>query len=106
MKIAIIKTGGKQYKVKKGQAIKVEKLNGKMNEKIKFDTLMISNTDGKEVDIGKPSLGEKVEGKIIEQGRNKKISVVKYKNKTRYKRNLGHKQMFSKVEITNILGIS
>ncbi|MBU2415653.1 50S ribosomal protein L21, partial [Patescibacteria group bacterium] len=70
MKIAIIKTGGKQYKVKKGQAIKVEKLNGKMNEKIKFDTLMISNTDGKEVDIGKPSLGEKVEGKIIEQGRN------------------------------------
>ncbi|MBU1684041.1 50S ribosomal protein L21 [Patescibacteria group bacterium] len=106
MKIAIIKTGGKQYKVKQGQIIKVEKLDEKMNEKIKFDTLMTANTDGKEVDIGKPSLGEKVEGKIIEQGRNKKISVVKYKNKTRYKRNLGHKQMFSKVEITNILGIS
>lgn len=101
-KIAIIKTGGKQYKVKQGQIIKVEKLDVKIGEKVKFDTLMTATIDGAEINIGKPSLGEKVEGKIVEHGRNKKIRVIKYKNKTRYKRNLGHKQLFSKVEIISM----
>jgi len=101
-KIAVIKTGGKQYKVEKGDIIKIEKLNKKEKDKVKFDTLMLASTDGKELNLGKPSLGEKVEGKIIEQGRGKKITVVKYKNKIRYKRTLGHRQAFTKVEITSI----
>ncbi|MCK4553709.1 50S ribosomal protein L21 [Candidatus Parcubacteria bacterium] len=107
-KIAIIKTGGKQYKVKKGQNIKIEKLIAKdglpvqAGVKVKFDTLLTASTDGKEINLGKPSLGEKVEAKIIEQGRAKKITVVKYKNKIRYKRTLGHKQPFTQVEITGI----
>ena len=101
-KIAIIKTGGKQYKVKKGQNIKVEKLSAKDGAKVKFDTLLTASTDGKEVNIGKPSLGDNVEGKIVEQGRAKKVTVVKYKNKIRYKRTLGHKQLFTQVEITGI----
>ena len=101
-KIAVIKTGGKQYKVKEGQVIKVEKISAKEGDKIKFDTLMLATTDGKEVNLGKPSLGEKTEGKIIEQGKDKKIMVIKYKNKTRYKRTIGHRQNFSKVEITSI----
>ena len=101
-KIAIIKTGGKQYKVKKGQNIKVEKLSAKDGAKIKFDTLLTASTDGKEVNIGKPSLGDKVEGKILEQGKAKKVTVVKYKSKTRYKRTLGHRQLFTEVEITGI----
>ena len=112
--IAIIKTGGKQYKVKKGQNIKIEKLNAKdglpacprrraqAGAKVKFDTLMVAETDGKKINLGKPSLGEKVEGKIVEQGRAKKITVVKYKNKIRYKRTLGHRQPFTQVEITGI----
>ncbi len=109
-KIAIIKTGGKQYKVKEGQTIKIEKIDPltslgqakKDGAKVTFDTLLTATTDGKEVNIGKPDLGKKVEGKIVEQGRDKKISVIKYKNKTRYLRNKGHRQNFTKVEISKI----
>jgi len=101
-KIAIIKTGGKQYKIKEKQIIKVEKLDEKVGGKVKFDTLMIADTDGKEMKLGKPSLGDQVEGKVLEQGKGKKISVIKYKSKTRYKRNLGHRQLFTKVEIVSI----
>ena len=101
-KIAIIKTGGKQYKVSEGQTISVEKLDKKEGAKIKFETLLTAGDDGKDVNIGKPSLGEIVEGKILEQGRGDKIRVIKYKNKTRYVRNKGHRQAFSKVEISSI----
>jgi large subunit ribosomal protein L21 len=101
-KIAVIKTGGKQYKVREGQTLKIEKLNKKIGDKVKFETLMVADSEGKEVNLGKPSLGEKVEGKILEQGKAKKISVIKYKSKTRYKRNIGHRQPFTKVEILKI----
>ncbi len=102
MKIAIIKTGGKQYKVREGQNIRVEKLDAK-NKKVKLETLLIATTDGKEVNIGKPSLGKKVEAKIINEGKEKKIKVVKYKNKIRYKRTLGHRQIFTELKITKII---
>ncbi|MCK4540244.1 50S ribosomal protein L21 [Candidatus Parcubacteria bacterium] len=101
-KIAVIKTGGKQYKVKEGDVLKVEKLDEKTGEKIAFETLLVASSDGKDVNLGKPSLGEKTEAKIIEQARDKKISVIKYKNKTRYLRNKGHRQSYSKVEILKI----
>ncbi len=101
-KIAVIKTGGKQYKVEKGQTIKVEKLDIPVGKKVKFDTLMVASTNGKEVDLGKPFLGKKVEGKIVEQGKGKKVKVIKYKSKTRYRRNIGHRQPYTKVEITGI----
>ena len=101
-KIAVIKTGGKQYKVKEGDTLKVEKLDEKESAKITFETLLIASTDGEDVNLGKPSLGQKVEGKIIEEGKNKKVSVIKYKNKTRYLRNKGHRQNYSKIEITKI----
>ena len=101
-RIAVIKTGGKQYKVKPGQIVKVEKIDKKEGAKITFDTLMVSNTDGKDIKLGKPSLGKKVEGKIIEQGKDKKVKVVKYKSKARYLKNKGHRQPFTKVEIISI----
>lgn len=101
-KIAVIKTGGKQYKVKKGDILKIEKVDKKDGAKINFETLLIADTEGKEVNIGKPLLKEKVEAKLLEQGREKKVSVIKYKNKTRYLRNKGHRQHFSKVEIVKI----
>lgn len=101
-KIAVIKTGGKQYKVKAGETIKIEKLDKKEGGKVKFDTLMTATTDGKEMTLGKPSLGDLVEGKITEQGKDKKITVVKYKNKTRYLRTKGHRQAYTKVEISAI----
>ena len=99
-KIAVIKTGGKQYLVKQGQSIKIEKIIGEANKAVKFYTLLVA--DGGKLNLGKPSLGEKVEGKILEQGRGKKIHVIKFKNKTRYKRNVGHRQSFTKVEIVKI----
>ncbi len=102
-KIAVIKTGGKQYKVKQGQTIKIEKLGAEIGDKVKFDTLMTASPDGEELNLGKPSLGEQVEGKVLESGKSKKVTVVKYKRKTRYKRTLGHRQPFTKVEITSIV---
>ena len=101
-KIAVIKTGGKQYKVKIGEVIKVEKLPAKEGAKVKFDTLLVATTDGKEISLGQPSLGEKVEGKVIEQSRDKKVTVIKFKNKIRYLRTKGHRQHFTKAEITKI----
>ncbi len=101
-KIAVIKTGGKQYKVKEGDVIKIEKLPVDDKTKVKFETLMISNVDGGSLEIGEPSLGEKVEGEVISKGKAKKVTVVKYKSKTRYKRTIGHRQEFSQVKIEKI----
>ncbi len=99
-KIAVIKTGGKQYKVTEGETLKVEKLDAEVGAKIKLDTLLI--IDGDKVEIGEPSLGEKVEAEVVGDGKQKKVSVVKYKSKTRYKRTLGHRQAFALIKITKI----
>lgn len=99
-KIAVIKTGGKQYKVAEGQLLNIEKLEKKAGDQVKFETLLVA--DEKDFNIGAPSLGENVEGEVVEQGRADKISVVKFKNKTRYTRNVGHRQPFTKVKITSI----
>ncbi len=99
-KIAVIKTGGKQYKVAEGETLKIEKLDKETGEKVKFDTLLIS--DGKAINIGAPSLGEKVEAEVIKEGKAKKVSVIKFKNKVRYRRNVGHRQHFTEVKITSI----
>ena len=102
-KIAVIKTGGKQYKVKEGDIIKIEKLDLEAGAKVLFETLLIAGTDGENVSIGHPLLAEKIEGKIIDGGLGKKVLVVKYKNKTRYIRTKGHRQAFTKVEIGAIV---
>ncbi|OGF24007.1 50S ribosomal protein L21 [Candidatus Falkowbacteria bacterium RIFCSPLOWO2_12_FULL_45_13] len=100
MKIAVIKTGGKQYKVSQGQNLKIEKIEAKPGEVLKFPTLMVA--DEAKLGLGRPTLGDLVEGRVIEQGRYKKVSVIKFKNKIRYKRNVGHHQLFTKVEIVKI----
>jgi large subunit ribosomal protein L21 len=100
VKIAVIKTGGKQYKVAQGQNLKIEKINAEVGAALKFQTLLVA--EGENIKIGAPGLGDIVEGKILEQGKSKKVSVVKFKNKTRYKKNVGHRQPFTKIEITKI----
>ena len=100
--IAVIETGGKQYKVKEGQTIKVEKLDKAEGAKVVFDTLLVAKADGSEVSIGRPLVGQKVTGEISEQGTDKKTVVVKYKRKTRYLRTKGHRQLFTKVKIASI----
>ncbi|MFA5163500.1 MAG: 50S ribosomal protein L21 [Patescibacteria group bacterium] len=99
-KIAIIKTGGKQYKVKEGETLKVEKLELEPGQKVKFDTLLVA--EGDKLDLGQPSLGEKVEAEVLETAKGKKVTVVKYKNKIRYKRTIGHRQIFTAVKIAKI----
>lgn len=103
-KIAVIKTGGKQYKIKEKDTLKIEKVLGEKGKKVYFDEiLLIADENGKSVDIGAPKVkGAKVEATVLEQGRARKVSVIKYKRKTRYRRNLGHRQAFTKVEINKI----
>ncbi len=101
--IAIIKTGGKQYKVKEKDILRVEKLPKAKDGKIVFaDVLLVS--DGKDkTTVGQPIVsGAKVEATIIRDGKAKKIRVVKYKAKVRYKRTIGHRQQFSEIRIEKI----
>lgn len=103
-KIAIIKTGGKQYKVAEGDKIDIEKLDGKEGKKIDFkDILLIADEKGKEVGIGNPILkGKKVSGVIEKQYKDDKVTVIKYKAKSRYRRKLGHRQHKTLVKIEAI----
>jgi len=100
-KIAVIKTGGKQYKVKEGETIKVEKLVAEPGKKVKLETLLIA--EGDNLELGQPSLGDKVEAEVLASGKDKKVTVVKYKNKTRYKRTIGHRQHFTSLKIAKIV---
>lgn len=102
MKIAIIKTGGKQYRVKEGQIIKVEKLEAETGMVVKFETLLISDEEANNFELGSPFLGEKVTGEVINTAKDDKVTVVKYKNKTRYKKTVGHRQLKTAVKITAI----
>lgn len=99
-KIAVVKTGGKQYKVAVGETIKVEKLEAELGAKIKLDTLMTAV--GADIQLGQPSLGEKVTASVAQQDRASKVTVIKYKSKTRYKRTLGHRQPFTALKIEEI----
>lgn len=103
--IAVIKTGGKQYKVKEGDKLKVEKLSGEKDGKITFDqVLLIADKDGQNVKVGTPTVsGAKVEATVLAQGRAKKITVVKYKPKVRYYKKTGHRQAFTEVKIDKII---
>lgn len=99
--LAIIRTGGKQYKVSLGQKIKIEKLTDEIGETVKFETLFVG--DDKAVHIGMPVLEEAiVEGKVLSQDRAKKVTGIKYKPKKRYLVHYGHRQAYTEVEITKI----
>lgn len=102
--IAVIQTGGKQYIVKENDVITVEKLPGQAGDAVKFDSvLLMADAEGSQVSLGKPNVaGAVVTGKIIEQGRSEKIPVIKFKAKVRYKRNVGHRQAFTKIKIEAI----
>ena len=99
---AIIETGGKQLKVEAGDAIFVEKLEVEAGEKVTFDKVVLVSED-KKVEVGAPYVkGVKVEGKVVANGKGKKILVYKYKAKKNYRRTQGHRQPYTKVEITKI----
>ncbi len=100
---AVIATGGKQYIAKEGETLNVEKLAGEKGDSVVFDkVLLIAEDDGSNVQVGTPELSSKVTAEIMEQGKGKKVMTVKYKNKVRYKKRIGHRQAFTKVKITKI----
>jgi large subunit ribosomal protein L21 len=104
MEFAIIATGGKQYKVSKGDTIKIEKIVGdfKVGDKIVFDKVMLVES-GNDTTIGTPYIsGAKVEATLDVIGRDKTIDVIKYKQKSRYYKKNGHRQPHFKVKITGI----
>lgn len=103
--IAVIQTGGKQYIVKEGTILKVEKLPEEKGGAVVFDRVLLVGEEGGEVKVGTPTVaGAKVEAVIEEQGRADKVTVIKYKRKVRYKRKVGHRQHFTKVRIEKIIG--
>jgi large subunit ribosomal protein L21 len=101
MKFAVIKTGGKQYLVKEGDKLKVEKLPETKGD-VTFEEVLMTD-DGSKATVGKPLVsGAKVTAKRVADSRHDKIMVVKYKNKTRYRVKRGHRQPYTEVEISKI----
>ena len=104
MEFAVIKTGGKQYKVSKGDSIKIEKLSdtAKIGDKIAFEEVLLVD-NGKDTTIGTPFIkGAKVEATIEEIGKLPTVTVIHYKQKSRYFKKNGHRQPFFKVKIGSI----
>ena len=98
---AIIATGGKQYRVSEGDVIYIEKIDAQVDSTVSFDVLLLGNEG--DVKVGTPVVeGVKVEGKVEAQTRGEKIIVFKYKAKKNYRRKQGHRQPYTKVEITKI----
>ena len=99
---AVIKTGGKQYRVQQGDVIFVEKIDSQADEAVTFDQVLLVG-DGEATKIGAPTVaGAKVEGKVLAQVKGKKIVVYKYKAKKNERKKQGHRQPYTKVEITAI----
>lgn len=100
--IAVIKVGGHQAIVEAGEIIRVDKINAKEGEKLIFETLLLSQKDGSDFQLGAPFLTTKVEAKVLEHGRDEKVSVFKMKRRKRYRRTIGHKQDHTIIEITKV----
>lgn len=104
MEFAVIQTGGKQYKVSKGDLLTIEKLSGthKVGDKVVFDKVLLVD-DGSNTSIGTPFIPQaSVMGTITDIGRAQKVMVVKYKQKSRYLKRNGHRQPFFKIKIDGI----
>lgn len=101
---AVIKTGGKQYLVKEKQRLRIEKCDVAEGGDIVFnEVLMVTDEQGGGLKVGTPHVeGATVSGKVLKQGKAKKVMVVKYKRKTRYLRRRGHRQPFTEVQIESI----
>lgn len=99
---AIIRTGGKQYRVSEGDVLNVEKLNVEEGQEVVFDEVLTVVNDG-DVKVGAPTVaGAKVTAKVAKQGKAEKVFVFKYRAKSNYRKRQGHRQPYTQVEITSI----
>ena len=100
---AVIQTGGKQYLVREGDTLRVEKIDAKQGAGVKLDVLLVSDEAGKETKVGAPLVkGASASAKVVGAGRADKIVVVKFHAKARYKRKAGHRQHFTELKIESI----
>ena len=100
---AIIRTGGKQYRVAKGETIYVELLDAPLGEKVTFGEVLLVGTDDGAAKLGSPLLGNaSVAATVVEQGRDHKIRVFKYKKRKHYRRTRGHRQSYTALRIDSI----
>ena len=101
---AVIKTGGKQYRVSEGDILKVEKLDAEQGSTVDFDQVLMV-ADGDDIKIGAPLVeGSKVSATIEEHGRGKKIEIIKFKRRKHHMKRMGHRQAYTKLKITGITG--
>ncbi|THB74739.1 MAG: 50S ribosomal protein L21 [Gammaproteobacteria bacterium] len=99
---AVIKTGGKQYRVSEGDTLKVEKLDAEQGSTIDFEEVLMV-ADGDDIKIGAPVVeGSKVSATIEEHGRGKKIEIIKFKRRKHHMKRMGHRQAYTKLKITGI----
>jgi ribosomal protein L21 len=102
---AVIETGGKQYKVKPGQRLKVETLPGEAGDSIAFDKVLLIASGDDNVSVGAPYLeGKTVSAKIVEHGRHKKIKIIKFRRRKHHMKRMGHRQNYTEVVIDAIDG--
>ena len=99
---AVFKTGGKQYRVAKGDRLRVEKVPGNVGEAVTFGEVLLIG--GESLKLGQPTVsGATVEAKIVDQGLGRKIIIFKFRRRKNYRRKTGHRQPFTALEITNIV---
>jgi large subunit ribosomal protein L21 len=103
---AVFKTGGKQYRVGAGDKLRVEQLAGSVGESVTFDeVLLVHGTEDGTIKLGRPLVGgAKVEARIVEQGLGEKVTIFKFRRRKNYRRKRGHRQPYTALEITNIVG--
>ena len=100
---AVFKSGGKQYRVEPGQTVRLEKLPLEEGQEIDFDQVLLTEKDG-EVNFGKPFLeGAKVKAVATQNGRGKKVNIIKFKRRKHHMKRMGHRQDFTEVKITDII---
>jgi len=101
---AVFRTGGKQYRARQGERVRVEKLEVAVGDAVEFDQVLMVG-EGADVKVGKPLVsGGKVSGKVTAQGRADKITIIKFRRRKHYQRKAGHQQQYTEVEITSIAG--
>jgi large subunit ribosomal protein L21 len=99
---AVIRSGGKQYRVEPGETIQVEKLDGKVGGKVTFEDVLAVRTDDKKIVSGAQAAKAKVVGKILSHGRGPKLKILKFKKTRQYKIQRGHRQGFTAVQVNDI----
>ena len=99
---AVIRSGGKQYRVAPGETVKVETLPGEVGGAVTFGEVLVVSTDDNRVVTGKDAVGARVTGTIVKQGRHPKLTVLKYKTGGQYKIQRGHRQNYTAVQVGEI----